>query len=221
MELLRRDRVNTYLNPYREWIGADIRIDAYGYTCAGDPHKAAKLAYTDAYFSHVKNGIYGAMFFAALIASAYAAETVDQALDWAMREIPATSRFYEAVKQARNIVAEASDGQQVLTEVLKAYESYNVVHVINNGALSVAAIAWSRGDFQTALTTAVMGGMDTDCNGATVGSVMGAFCGAEQLPARWKEPLSNCLYSGLAGSHPAAISDLAERTCRVHHKLYD
>ncbi|HIW74193.1 MAG TPA: ADP-ribosylglycohydrolase family protein, partial [Firmicutes bacterium] len=53
MELLKRNKVNTYLNPYREWIGAQIRIDAYGYACAGDPHRAAKLAYTDAYFSHV------------------------------------------------------------------------------------------------------------------------------------------------------------------------
>ena len=71
MELFKKNKVNTYLNPYREWIGAQIRIDAYGYVAAGNPMLAAKLAHTDAYISHTKNGIYGAMFFSALIAAAF------------------------------------------------------------------------------------------------------------------------------------------------------
>ena len=40
--------VRTYRNPYREWIGAQIRVDAYAYAAAGDPEKAAELAYRDA-----------------------------------------------------------------------------------------------------------------------------------------------------------------------------
>lgn len=220
VDLLRRDRVNTWLNPYREWIGAQIRIDAYGYACAGDPHKAAKLAHTDAYFSHVKNGVYGAMFFAALIAAAFVEEDIDRAIDCAMREIPRTSRFYEAMNLALEIADTAADGEDLLDRVLEAYKEYNVVHTINNAALCLAAIRFSRGDFETALTLSVMGGMDTDCNGATVGSVMGAFCGAAGIPEKWKAPLNDTLYSGLAESHPIAISELAKRTCGVHRKLY-
>lgn len=220
MDILRKNQVNTYLNPYREWIGAQIRIDAYGYTCAGDPHKAAKLAYTDAYFSHVKNGIYGAMFFAALIAAAYVETDIDRALDCALREIPRSSRLYEALTNAIHIVDTSKDGQEMLTRILEAYKDYNVVHTINNAALCAGAIRFSRGDFHTALTLAVMGGLDTDCNGATVGSVMGAFCGSEAIPAIWKTPLHDLLYSGLAETHPIAISELAKQTCAVHEKLY-
>ncbi len=50
----------TFLNPYCAWRGAQIRADAYGYVCPGQPARAARVAWQDAATSHVKNGIYGA-----------------------------------------------------------------------------------------------------------------------------------------------------------------
>ncbi len=34
-----------------------------------------------------------------------------------------------------------------------------------------------------------MGGVDTDCTGATAGSLLGAMLGEKRLPKKWTEPL--------------------------------
>ena len=53
-------------NPFREWIGAQIRTDLYGWVNPGDVLRAAEWAWRDAAVSHTRNGIYGAMYAAAL-----------------------------------------------------------------------------------------------------------------------------------------------------------
>ncbi|WP_031089876.1 ADP-ribosylglycohydrolase family protein, partial [Streptomyces sp. NRRL WC-3549] len=57
-------------NPFREWIGAQIRADVHGWTHPADPAAAAGQAYRDAVLSHTANGVYGAMFTAAALAEA-------------------------------------------------------------------------------------------------------------------------------------------------------
>ena len=46
------ERVAEVRNPYREWIGALIRVDVYGWTCPGRPEDAIRLAYADATLTH-------------------------------------------------------------------------------------------------------------------------------------------------------------------------
>lgn len=182
MVALKSNKVNSYLNPYREWIGAQIRCDAFAYLAAGMPKLAAKLAHTDAYFSHIKNGIYGEMFFAALIASAFTEKNVEKCFENALAAVPKNSRFYEEAVWAKKLAESDMSRDELIKRLLENGNKYSWVHTINNATFCIAAIIRYKNDFRNALTFAVECGMDTDCNGATVGSFMGALLGEKGIP---------------------------------------
>ena len=213
----------TRLNPYREWIGAQIRVDSYGYAAAGQPDLAAEWAWRDARLSHTKNGIYGAMFCAAMIAAAFVTPEPRQIVEAGLARIPQTSRLYRELRQvialcdSHGCAFEAFEA--VLTGVHALLGHYPPVHTNNNAALCVAALLLSGGDFHRGITLAVMGGWDTDCNGATVGSIVGAICGAKRAPAFWTGRLQDTLQAAIIGYHPVAISECARRAAQIARRI--
>jgi ADP-ribosylglycohydrolase len=210
------DYVRTYWNPYREWIGAQIRIDGYAYAAAGDPMLAADLAYRDASFSHVKNGVYAAMFFASLIAAAFVEQDVRHCVQTALAVVPKTSRLYLYLQRTIDLALTISDLETLMERVWAYLLDYDPAHSINNSCICVAAILYGNGDFTKSVGTAVAFGLDTDCNGATVGSFVGALKGEAGIEDHWKESLHDTILSEIPGYHPVSIRELAVR----YHKLY-
>jgi len=206
-------------NPYREWIGAQIRIDSYGYAAPGNPELAAEFAYRDARISHVKNGIYGAMLCAAMISAAFVTDDVHLIVAAGLAQIPATSRLHAEMTQVIAICSkheyQAGSFEIILREVYALLDHYHPVHTNNNAALCVVATLLSGGDFSLGITRAVMGGWDSDCNGATVGSIVGAITGAARAPEFWTGRLNDTLNSEVLGYHPIAISECARRSLEI------
>ncbi|HZH24901.1 MAG TPA: ADP-ribosylglycohydrolase family protein [Solirubrobacteraceae bacterium] len=205
----------THLNPYREWIGALIRVDAYAYAAAGDPERAATLAFQDASLSHTANGVYGAMWAAALIAASFAERTMTAALDTALGVVPPRSRLAEALRGVAALRARGSSWESARDALEERHGALSPVHAINNATVVAAALLWGEGDFTSTIGLAVQGGWDTDCNGATAGSAFGAMHGAEALPSHWTTPLEDRIASALLGSDGVRISDLATRSFAV------
>jgi ADP-ribosylglycohydrolase len=199
-------------NPYREWIGAQIRADAWGYVSPGRPDLAAALAFQDASLSHTANGIYGAMWAAALIAASFEAPDLPAALGVSLAFVPPRSRLAEALRHVIELHASGLDWEAARDEIEKAYGHYGFVHTINNAAVVAAALLWGEEDFTKVIGLAVQGGWDTDCNGATAGSAFGARYGTAAIPERWVAPLNNHLRSALFGFDNSKVSNLAERT---------
>lgn len=209
----------TYRNPYREWIGAQIRADMWGYVCPGMPELAAELAFKDAALSHVKNGIYGEMFIAAMTAASFATDDLEDLVRVGLSEIPARSRLAEAIRDTVAWCNRSESWEQVWEKVMAKYGAYHPVHTINNAAMVVLALLRGQRDYERTLTTAVMCGLDTDCNGATAGSVLGPMLGAKRLPERWVKPLNDRIMSYATGFNDSRISELAERTYTVAKRM--
>jgi ADP-ribosylglycohydrolase len=202
-------------NPYREWIGAQIRGDVFGYVHAGDPWAAAKLSFQDASLSHVGNGIYGEMWAAALVSAAFTATSTRDAIETALGVVPPQSRLAEALRHVLELEKSGSTWDGALEVIQKTYGHYSWVHTINNAAVVAAALLWSEGDFVTGVGRVVMSGWDTDSNGATVGSVLGILSGTRNLPEHLISPLENRTRSALFGFDNSEISELADRTVRL------
>ena len=86
------------------WIGADIRSDPWGYAAPGYPEKAAEFAWRDATISHRRNGIYGAMYFSAAIAAAFATGDPVEALEAGLGDpgrLPAGARSALGIGRGR------------------------------------------------------------------------------------------------------------------------
>lgn len=205
----------SWRNPFREWIGAQIRADIFGYVAPGWPEKAAELAYQDACISHVKNGIYGEMFMAAMIAASFATNDIRQIIDIGLSEIPAECRLAEAVHDTVAWCTESDDWERVWDQISEKYGHYHRVHTINNAALVVMGLMFGTANYEQGIVLTVRGGWDTDCNGATVGSILGTKMGAEALPEKWIGVLSNRLMSVVRDFNDNQISDLADRTYRM------
>lgn len=200
----------TYRNPYREWIGAQIRADGYGYVAPGHPELAAELAWRDASVSHVKNGIYGAMWVAAAIAAAFVTDDLHEVITVATSEIPKQSRFAAMVEDVLNWSERYSDWRDCWTQIAAKYGHLHPVHTINNAALVLLGLLYGERDLGKTIGIAVQGGWDTDCNGATAGSILGVMLGADALPRRWIDPLNDTLHTAVMGYSVVRFTELAK-----------
>jgi ADP-ribosylglycohydrolase len=205
-------------NPYREWIGATIRADIYGYASPGRPEQAAALAWRDARISHVKNGVYAAMWVAAMLAAATVEPDPGRLIATGSSEIPAASRLAAALGDVLAWHAEGLDLEAAIARVHARWDERNPhhwCHAIANAQIVALGLLWGEGDFARSICAAVQAGFDTDCNGATVGSVTGYRVGASALPGEWTAPLRGELETGLRGHSRLSLADLAMRTLRL------
>ena len=204
-----------YKNPYREWIGAQIRADYFGYINPGNPALAAEMAWRDASISHTKNGIYGEMFVAAMLAVAAETNNIKDIILGGLAEIPHTSRLYKEIISVLDGFEDGVSQSECFKAIHKKYDEHSAhdwCHTISNAMIVAASLLYGQGDYGKSICIAVEAGFDTDCNGATVGSVLGMANGIESIPDCWTKPINDTLHTSIFGVNTVKISDRVKLT---------
>ncbi len=211
-----------FRNPYREWIGAQIRADFFGYAALGNPELAAEFAWRDASISHIKNGIYGEMWVAAMLAAAPFVSDMRKVIDIGLSEIPRASRLAADIRQIMVWHDEGIDYEEAIARIHKRWNEDNPhhwCHTNSNAQIVAMALLWGEGDYEKSICRAVQACFDTDCNGATVGSIFGMMYGVKALPDKWIGPLNDGLETGLAGYHFVRISEIAKEGFEIYKRI--
>jgi ADP-ribosylglycohydrolase len=196
---------------YNDWIGAQIRIDMYGWLLPGKPKMAAELARRDAMLSHRADAVEASAYIAALCAQVPVSLSREDAVDSALSLINKESLAYEAVEIGKKFV------NQPASNLHNHYGDMSPVHSLNNLAVVVWAFLSFQDSFDEAIGETICCGWDTDCTGATVGGLIGLDKGL--IPESWTDPWQGRVQTAIAGIGELNLDNLVERTCVLVDKF--
>lgn len=178
-----------------EQIGGQIFIDTWGWLFPDNPTKGADYAEKAASVSHDKNGLYGARFIAASIASAFSASNIDEIIERALQEIPADSSYAQVVRAVQEVHKQHPDDFWKCRAYLEeewGYDKYTgVCHIIPNAGVCILSLLYGEGDLSRTIEIATMCGWDTDCNAGNVGSIVGTLVGIDGVHEKYRRPIND------------------------------
>lgn len=226
-----------YNNWFKDGMGSPIRSELWACVAPGHPRVAVRYAFEDAICDHAGGeGVYGELFNAAVEAAAFVVSDRSKLIEIGLSFIPDDCLTAQAIRAAMGAHADGRTWQEARARVLEATPHHNSQYAPVN--LGFEIVGWLYGtDFGDALCKAVNCGYDTDCTGATLGSILGIVAGISGLPARWIEPLGDGIATNEAngglrhlsdGPNPipttiselaARIEALAKRVLSAHTKL--
>jgi len=198
-------------NPYLQLIGADIRSDPWAYMAPGHPELAAEYAYRDAMLSHRRNGVYGAMYFAAAQSIAFCVDDPMEALQLAMNEIPTDCLLAKSLRWAFDECKNIHDYLDARKAVDEKFPDMPIAHTLNNACLTVFGIYLGGTDLTKVISNTVAMGLDNDCTSATAGSIVGACVGKKGISGHWYKPFNNKIVSYLNNIEEFEIDDVLSR----------
>jgi ADP-ribosylglycohydrolase len=159
------------------------------------------------------------MYFAAVIASAFGTDSVEEALEIGLEYIPTCCEFSRQIRWALEIAPEITDYERANRAVSERFRGMDPVHAINNACLTLWGIIIGKDDFSKGISETVSMAYDNDCTAATVGSVLGAFLGIDQIPEFWYTPWNNTAVSYLNGIDRFDIEETILRFYAVKKSL--
>ena len=199
--------------------GAWIRSEVWACLFPAAPDEVVRFAWLDACVDHCGEGIYAEIFTAVLESAAFVERDVRKLIDIALARIPADCRVARSVGIAIREYEAGHDFKTARNAVVEDSADLGWFQAPANVAFAVIGLLYGEGDFGKSLCCAVNCGDDTDCTGATVGSVLGILLGRSGIPSKWSDPIGESIQTVAINRFrldvPATISELTDRVVRL------
>jgi len=207
-------------NPYREWIGAQMRGAVCGMVAPGKPLEAARYAFMDGVVSHYNNGVLGEIFNAVMASLAYIIGDVKQILfDSVYKYLPKKSEYFSVVDYAYRCCQNNADWESAWKMAIEKYKKYNWVHAYPNALAEVIALYFGGGDFDETMHIVSMIGYDVDCNAAQIAAVLGIIGKEKTVSEKWTKPIGDTLNTYVRDNKVLSIKGLAAETVEITRNL--
>lgn len=204
--------------------GAWIRSEIWACIAPGSPDEAVRLAYMDACCDHYGEGVFAEMFIAALESAAFAVTDTRELIKIGLAKIPADCRISRVVKLVCELYDKKTSFKEAREAALEDSKDLGWFQAPLNIGFVVIGLLYGEGDFDKSLKYAVNCGDDTDCTGATVGSILGIQYGAAKIPQRWIEPIGMGLRTIAVNNVdlclPKDLHELSDRVIQVAIEAY-
>ena len=200
---------------WRNSNGAWIRTEIWACLYPAMPEKAIRFAFEDASVDHgFGEGTFAAIFVAAMESAAFAVRDARQLLEIGLSKIPEECRVARSVRIVMKAHDDGIDWKQCREMLVQDSADLGWFQAPCNIGFVVLGLLYGEGDVQKSLILAVNCGDDTDCTGATLGSLLGIMYGMDGIPKDWmayigEEIKSICLTNG-HGRYPVNCTELTE-----------
>lgn len=210
-----------YNDGWKASNGAWIRSEIWACLAPGFPNIAVKYAIMEASIDHgVSDGTAAEIFTAALESIAFVENDLRVVIDTALKYIPESSRVAQSVRCVLEEYDKGTDWKETRQKVLDMNADLGYFMAPSNIAYAVIGLLYGEGDFLQSLIYAINCGDDTDCTGATVGSVLGILGGTAAIPDELKEYIGDriitkSLVIASFWDLPKDCTELTERVVRT------
>jgi len=211
-----------YNNWFKDCMGSPIRSEIWACIAPGAPNIAAQYAYEDAICDHAGGeSVYGEIFNATLESVAFLIGDRTRLVEIGLSMIPQKCLTAKAIRTAVQSFNNGLDWKKAREHVKEAVFSPIAQYSPINLGFQTIGLLYGK-DFGDAICKAVNCGWDTDCTGATVGSIWGIINGKSGIPKKWIEPLGDKIIvsEGMRNLHaPADLHELTDEVCAIGKKV--
>ena len=138
-----------------------------------------------------------------------------------LKQVPEKSRLYDRVSEVVRWHDEGVTQEECFRRIhaeWDEFDPYDWTHTVANAMIVAASLLYGEKDYSKSICMAVETGFDTDCNGATVGSILGMMLTDDGIGEEWTAPIHGKLYTQIFGMDCVTVDYLTERTLR--HMAY-